>query len=90
MPANLVWAEVELDGQVQEVDNYYRLVYAADQHNFNETYAVLLDPPLGSAHAVALETPGPDMQPTQLVILDADLQEIARKALTSWDIDPDS
>jgi hypothetical protein len=76
---------VELGGQVQEVDEYYRLVYAADHHNFNETYAVILDPPLGTAHGVALDEPGADMIPTQLIIFDADLQEISRKPISSWE-----
>jgi hypothetical protein len=83
-PANLVWARVELGGQTQEVEGYYRLVYAAEHHNWNETYAVLLDPPLGQAHAVALED-ADYLQPFTLVILDADLEEIARKPLTSWE-----
>lgn len=54
-PSNLVFADVNiLEGHVQQND-YWRLVYAAEHHNWDEVYWVLFDPPLnGDTYGVAV------------------------------------
>jgi hypothetical protein len=83
--ANLVHARVTLSGDTREVSDYFSLVYAADQHNFNEAYLVLLDPPIGSAHGIVLEEVNIWDPPTHLVYLDEDLQESRRVLLEDFE-----
>jgi len=57
--AALISAEVTLVDATgalltQTVDDYSRLVYAAERHHWNEEFWVLLDPPIGDAHAIRL------------------------------------
>jgi hypothetical protein len=84
-PCNIVHAEVIVDGQSRAVDDYFLLVYAAEHHNWNENYAVLLDPPVGEVHAVLLQEHNLWQPPEQMIYLDADLQEIRRTDLQSYD-----
>ncbi|MBI4607184.1 MAG: hypothetical protein HY721_34910, partial [Planctomycetes bacterium] len=44
-PASLVRAELDLRGERREVDDYWRLVYAARRHNRAVQYWIVLEPP---------------------------------------------
>lgn len=72
-PVGLVHAAVILDGQTQEIDDYFRLAYGADLHNFNERYLVVLDPPLGDVHGVYFAETNENDPPGTAALLDADL-----------------
>jgi len=86
-PANLVYAEVDIDeGRVTE-DNYWNLVYSADHHNWDERYWVLFDPPLGEAYGVAAFAGGFEQKP-QVYTLDADLQPLRQIPLLNFEKRP--
>lgn len=78
-PAALIGAEVTLGGMTQSTDDYWRLVYAAERHNQDVRYWVLLEPSLPLAdltapvRAVEILTPQPDERERAIVnYLDAD------------------
>ncbi|MBN1417473.1 MAG: hypothetical protein JXP34_01780 [Planctomycetes bacterium] len=48
-PANLVRAEVTLGGERRVVEDYWRLAYAAEHHNWVQQFLVLFDAPVGDA-----------------------------------------
>ncbi len=84
-PANVVWASVTLGGETREVDDYWHLVYAANHHNWNERYWILLDPPMpvplvGDVHVVEVREPSPFVPPEEKIptfkLLDADFREL--------------
>lgn len=54
-PAALVWGRAQLPVGTREVREYWRLVYAADHHNWNEKFWVIFDQPLiGGIYGVAV------------------------------------
>jgi len=64
-PASVVHADVEIGGEQQETDDYFRLVYTALHHNFHVRYWIVLDPPValpgvGTVHAIDLREPQSD------------------------------
>ncbi|MBN1443190.1 MAG: hypothetical protein JXA90_10800 [Planctomycetes bacterium] len=74
-PANLVRARVEIQEGVQEVTDYWRLVYRAGFHNILQRFRILLDPPLGDAHAVEVHEPFPQGSiPARGFVLGSDLE----------------
>lgn len=86
-PVGLVHAEVHLDDQEQEIDDYFRLAYGADLHNFNERYLVALDPPLGNVYGVYFAETSENEPPGTAALLDADLdpaQPFATRAVTAF------
>ena len=72
-PAALTRAEIDIDGQQRTVDDYFKLAYAADMHNFNERYLVVLDPPLGSIHGLHFTEANQNDPPTVIDLLDENL-----------------
>ncbi|MBN2327694.1 MAG: hypothetical protein JXR73_11125 [Candidatus Omnitrophica bacterium] len=76
-PANLVFAEVEIqEGQTVQTD-YWRLVYSASHHNWDERFWVLFDQPLGEAYGVAVFRRNVFAEgPQQVYTLDVDLQPL--------------
>lgn len=55
-PAKLVMALADLQEGAATQTNYWKLIYAADHHNWNEKFWVLFDSPLGEAYGVAVLT----------------------------------
>jgi hypothetical protein len=84
-PANLVYAEITVDGTTRTTDDYFELVYAAYHHNFDETYLVILDPPVGDVHAIMFEHVWYYQGPTDMIYLDAAMNELRRSPLTAWE-----
>lgn len=83
-PGNIVFADVTVDGQQRVVDDYFSLVYAAEHHNWNETYVVLLDPPMGDVSGILLQEQNLWEAPTEMVYLGSDLAELRRRPLDSY------
>lgn len=83
-PANITSAEVDIEGTTRATDDYFHLVYAADHHNWNERFVVLLEPPIGDVHGLLLARYDYWQDPIELVYLDAELGELARKPLTLY------
>ena len=90
-------ADISLGGDGQMVDDYWRLVYSADHHNWNRRFRVLLDPPLGEVSSVELHEPGTAPRgPARFLLLDAagdvvrelEIAGVARERLQS-DTDPE-
>ncbi|MBW1872906.1 MAG: hypothetical protein JRJ19_12620 [Deltaproteobacteria bacterium] len=84
-PANLVYAEITVDGTIRTTEDYFELVYAAYHHNFDETYLVLLKPPVGDVHAILFEHVWYYQGPTDMIYLDAEMTELRRSPLTAWE-----
>ncbi|MEM7236016.1 MAG: hypothetical protein AAF517_27870, partial [Planctomycetota bacterium] len=90
-PANIVGSSVLIAGERREVDDYWRLVYAAQRHNLNAHYWVFLDSPIdaGLERPVAVvEVFDPD--PTipsdeELRYLDAEYTLLANMAVSSFE-----
>lgn len=55
-PAKLVYAEGEIQEGSFQQSNYWRLVYSAGHHNWDEKFWVLFDQPMGGAYGVAVIT----------------------------------
>lgn len=53
-PARLVYAAVQLNGGNAVQTSYYKLIYSAEHHNWNEKYWILFDAPLGGAYGIAV------------------------------------
>lgn len=83
-PAAVTRAEVDLDGQQRIVEDYFHLAYAAELHNCNERYLVVLDPPIGDFHAVHFEETNQNDPPAVVDLLDADLAAIAQRNVTGY------
>lgn len=82
--ANITRAEVNVDGVTREIEDYFCLVYAADHHNWNEQFVILLDPPVGNVHGLLLEKHDYWQDPVELIYLDSEIEEFARKPLISF------
>ncbi len=83
-PAAITRAQVDLDGQQRTVEDYFHLAYAADLHNYNERYLVVLDPPVGDFHAVHFEETNQNDPPAVVDLLDADLAAIGQRNVTGY------
>ncbi|HQH70985.1 MAG TPA: hypothetical protein PK360_02790 [bacterium] len=55
-PAQLVYAEGAIQEGSFQQSNYWRLVYSAGHHNWDEKFWVLFDEPMGGAYGVAVIT----------------------------------
>lgn len=92
-PASLAGAVVTLDGQTQEVRDYWRLVYAAQHHNEDVEYLVALDPPLatpaGSVSFVEIAEPieEPD-RPGRVLYLDGSFATLASPRVSCYEKAP--
>lgn len=79
-PANLVRAALTLGAETRETADYWRLVYSADHHNWNERFWIFLDPPVGEAHAVEIRAgqlwEEPPLPP-EFTLLDGHMKPIA-------------
>jgi hypothetical protein len=84
-PCNIVFADVTVDGQQRVVDDYFSLVYAAEHHNWNETYVVLLEPAVGDVYGILLQEQNLWEEPTEMVYLGSDFAEMRRQSLASYD-----
>ncbi len=85
-PENLVSATVELAGSTRTQSDYWRLVFAADHHNWDRRYWVLLDPPIGDTHVVELrEATRFTREPPVLRLLVADFRLLRDLAVASWE-----
>lgn len=90
-PANLVYAEVDIqEGQVKQ-SNYWKLVYSASHHNWDERFWILFDKPLNGAYGIAVFRRNVFAEePQQVYTLDANLQplrQIAIQKITWGEID---
>jgi hypothetical protein len=83
-PAAVTQAEIDLDGRRRTVENYFQTAYAADLHNFNERYLVVLDPPIGDIHGVHFEETNQNDPPTVVDLLDADLAPSGQRTVTGY------
>ena len=83
-PAAAVRAEVNLDGEQRIVEDYFKIAYAADPHNFNERYLVVLNPPIGSIHGVHFEEANQNDPPAAVDLLDADLAPAGQRNITGY------
>lgn len=83
-PAAVTRAEVDLDSEQRVVEDYFELAYAADLHNYNERYLVILDPPIGNIHAVAFEETNQNDPPAVVDLLDAGLSAIGQRHVTGY------
>ncbi|HOJ61457.1 MAG TPA: hypothetical protein PK878_14340 [bacterium] len=55
-PAKLVYAEGGIDEGPIRQSSYWRLIYSAGHHNWDEKFWVLFDEPLGEAYGIAVIT----------------------------------
>ena len=83
-PAAVTRAEIDLDGQQRTVEDYFQTAYAADLHNYNERYLVVLDPPIGNVHGVQFEETNQNDPPTVVDLLDADLAPAGQRNVTGY------
>lgn len=83
-PAAVVRAEIDLDGEQRVVEDYFHTAYAADMHNFNERYLVVLDPPVGAIHGVHFEETSDNDPPAAADLLDADLAPAGQRNITAY------
>jgi hypothetical protein len=85
---SLYTAEFELNGTTVLADEFFRLVYAATHHNWEEKYLVILDVPAGDTHAVLVEAPNA-MPPVdaKMNYLDADLHTLSTEEIADWQTD---
>jgi len=91
VPANFVKASVVISGNDREEDDYFKLVYAADHHNWNAEFLMILDPPQEGVYGLYLNwgdnqnlTP-----PQELYYLGFDLDPdnaVRRSKLSSYEI----
>jgi hypothetical protein len=83
-PAAVVRAEIDLDGEQRIVEDYFKTAYAADLHNFNERYLVVLDPPIGSTHGIHFEETNQNDPPAAIDLLDSGLAPAGQRNLTGY------
>lgn len=81
-------AEVTLGGQTVVVDDYFRLVYAGEHHNWNNQFWILFDPPLthGGApvHGLWLDEHAYQSQLEAAYTLDARLEPLERLEVSGY------
>ena len=51
-PANLIYAEVNVEGYRAKQASYWKLVYSAGHHNWDEKFLILFDAPIGDAYGI--------------------------------------
>jgi len=83
-PAAVVRAEIDLDGEQRVVEDYFHTAYAADLHNYNERYLVVLDPPIGSIHGVHFAETNQDDPPATVDLLDSGLAPAGQRNVTAY------
>jgi hypothetical protein len=88
-PCPLVSASFRKEGQSQDVQDIFRLVFISGNHcNIDQKSLIVLDPPLQGV--AAIRVPGgaysdvAGYPPTQLFCLDADFQILETRNITSW------
>jgi len=91
-PANLVKAEVRLNGSQFQVNDYFQLVYASWHHNWFEQYLIVLDSPLDGIYGLYCQDAGENGRepPQELLYLGKDLDPqnpIRRVKLSNYKID---
>lgn len=89
-PANLVYAVVNHQGQTVHQNDYWKLVYAAVHHNWDEKYRVILNAPIGEIHGFDVETFTFDQQMPKVYPLDTNLnrmQELSVQNYTEEEVD---
>jgi hypothetical protein len=72
-PVALVSADVALDGEQRVVEDYFKMAYGADLHNFNERYLLVFDSPVGEVYAIHFEETNENDPPAVVDLLDAGL-----------------
>ncbi len=76
-PAALVYAVVDIEEGHVIQDNYWKLIYSAIHHNWDEKFWVLFDQPLGDAYGIAVFTRNVyNVEPREVYTLDANLQPL--------------
>lgn len=87
-PANVLRAEATLGGEHHEEYSYWRLVYAADHHNWNEEFRMLFDPPIAVGPTEGVFAfhvqEGFDGIPRKAALLDSSFREIVALDVTSY------
>jgi hypothetical protein len=90
-PAGLARASLDVAGMTREVSDYWRLVYAAQHHNLQVRYLVVLDPPIESPaiakplRAIEIEEPQPRAGiPARASFLGPDLDVFGRPAVICY------
>jgi hypothetical protein len=83
-PAAVTRAEVDLDGEQRTVEDYFHTAYAADLHNYNERYLVVLDPPVGNIHGIRFEETNQNDPPAVVDLLDETLDPFAQRNVTGY------
>jgi pyruvate, water dikinase len=88
--AELVGADVRLAAGTRTVADYPHLVYDAVRHNWNETFWVLFDPPLGDAHCLSITQQGtaPGEGEYRAALLDDRLDVLRSLAVGSVTVGP--
>jgi len=75
-PARIVYAEGNIAGHPFQIDDPFRLVYAAEHHNWNQEYVVIFVPPLDDVHGLYTQNIEEGAHPGTLRYLDAELNEL--------------
>lgn len=78
-PANLVYATGSIQEGSFRQDNYWKLVYSAVHHNWDEKFWVLFDQPIGGAYGIAIFTRNVfSEEPQEVYTLDANLKPLRK------------
>ncbi|HAK97685.1 MAG TPA: hypothetical protein DCM87_22530 [Planctomycetes bacterium] len=83
-PAQLMGARVVLAEGTADVGDYWHLVYAADWHNTDQRFRVVLDPPLGDVHAVDIAEPYRDITPARVALRGPNMEVLRMLAVDSY------
>jgi hypothetical protein len=89
-PANLMAATIADQGGESRIADYWRLVYAAQHHNVDVRYWIVLDPPrrvggVDAVHVIALDEPQlRPPRPARAAYLGADLGVVAEPVVRSY------
>lgn len=86
-PANLVYAVARYQGRVIHQSDYWKLVYAAVHHNWDEKFRVLFDAPIGSVMGIDVETFTFDQKTPAVYLLDANLNRIQELPVRQYTVE---
>lgn len=88
-PANLVYAVGSIQEGSFHQNNYWKLVYSAFHHNWDEKFWVLFDTPINGAYGIAVFTRNVmDDQPKEVYTLDANLKRLRTIPLVKIEKNP--
>lgn len=86
-PANLVYGIVDYSGNIVHQGDYWKLVYAAEHHNWDEQYWVLFNSPFGEAYGIAVDTFTFEKDPVKVYLLDRDLNRMRELEVQQYEVE---